>query len=128
MGRAVPSAGGGHRALPPRPGRAGRAPVSGLTVRARSGRRRAATAHGPLPTFLVIGAMKAGTDSLWHYLRAHPRVHMSETKELDFFVSELNWRRGLPWYRSRFSGASADAVAVGEASTSYSKHPVYAGV
>jgi hypothetical protein len=83
---------------------------------------------GRLPTFLVIGAMKSGTDSLWHYLRSHPRVHMSAKKEPDFFVQELNWRRGPEWYRSRFAGAPPGAVAVGEASTSYSKHPVYAGV
>ncbi len=83
---------------------------------------------GRLPTFLVIGAMKAGTDSLWQYLRAHPRVFMSETKELDFFVAESKLRRGEAWYRGQFVGASPDALAIGEASTSYSKHPFYPGV
>src|SRR5437660_1291673 len=80
-----------------------------------------------LPTFLVIGAMKAGTDALWKYLRGHPQVHMAPTKELDFFAEELNWRRGLGWYEGQFEGAGA-AVAIGEASTSYSKHPTHPGV
>src|SRR5262245_23410730 len=35
-----------------------------------------------LPTFLVIGAMKAGTTSLYDYLRAHPQVFMANPKEL----------------------------------------------
>lgn len=80
-----------------------------------------------LPNFLVIGAMKGGTDSLWQYLRHHSQVFMSETKELDFFTAEINWSRGRSWYERQFDGAG-DAVAVGEASTSYTKHPVHHGV
>ena len=89
---------------------------------------RTGSMPGRLPTFLVIGAMKAGTDSLWQYLRAHPHVHMSGTKELDFFVSELNLRRGEAWYRGQFATTPPHAIAVGEASTSYSKYPFYDGV
>jgi hypothetical protein len=39
----------------------------------------------PLPTFLVIGAPKCGTTSLYHYLSQHPRICMSEEKEPYFF-------------------------------------------
>ena len=81
-----------------------------------------------LPNFIVIGAMKSGTTSLFHYLQSHPQVFMSPLKEVDFFAAELNWDRGLDWYRRQFSGASPDAVAIGEASTSYSKYPEYGGV
>lgn len=81
-----------------------------------------------LPNFLVIGAMKAGTTSLYHYLRAHPQVHMPPVKELDFFVEEGNWRRGMGWYAKQFEGAPAAAVAVGEASTRYTKYPSVQGV
>ena len=28
-----------------------------------------------LPNFIVIGAMKSGTTSLFHYLHAHPQAH-----------------------------------------------------
>lgn len=70
------------------------------------------------PTFLVIGAMKAGTTSLYTYLRAHPDVYMSETKELHFFTS--NWDRGWDWYQRQFAEAG-QAQAVGEASPNYTR-------
>jgi len=82
---------------------------------------------GRLPTFLVIGAMKAGTTSLYHYLVEHPQVFMPDTKEIMFFDPRHNWHRGVDWYRSRFSDAG-DALAVGEASTSYTKYPAAEGV
>jgi hypothetical protein len=81
-----------------------------------------------LPNFIVIGAMKSGTTSLFNYLRAHPQVYMSPSKEVDFFAGQDNWARGLDWYRRQFDGAGSDAIAVGEASTSYSKYPEYQGV
>jgi Sulfotransferase domain len=81
-----------------------------------------------LPSFVVIGAMKAGTTSLHRYLDAHHDVFMAAPKELDFFVEELNWRRGAGWYRERFAPAPRSAVALGEASTSYTKAPRYDGV
>jgi hypothetical protein len=73
-----------------------------------------------LPSFLIIGAMKAGTTSLHSYLRAHPQVFMPETKELDYFIDSLNWAKGQSWYERQFEGAAeAGAVAVGEASPHY---------
>ena len=47
-----------------------------------------------LPTFLIIGTMKGGTTSLYNYLRGHPQVFMSTTKELHYFVAEKNLSRG----------------------------------
>ena len=84
--------------------------------------------HKPLPNFVVVGAMKAGTTSLYHYLRPHPNVFMPKIKELDFFAEEMNWTRGLDWYRHQFAPAPRDAVALGEASTVYTKFPRYKGV
>ena len=80
-----------------------------------------------VPNFLVIGAMKSGTTSLYHYLRAHPKVFMSPVKEVAFFVEEANWTRGLDWYTRQFGGAGA-AIAIGEASTAYTKYPRLRGV
>jgi Sulfotransferase domain len=80
-----------------------------------------------LPNFLIIGAAKAGTTSLYRYLREHPQVHMSETKELKFFTSRTRWRLGLRWYGKQFEGAGS-ALAVGEASPSYTRYPLYRGV
>lgn len=80
-----------------------------------------------LPTFIVVGAMKAGTTSLHAYLGSHPEVFTSANKELDFFVTEFNWSRGLEWYRLQFEG-SGSHLAVGESSPNYSKAPHFGGV
>lgn len=39
----------------------------------------------PLPTFLIIGAPKCGTTSLYHFLSQHPQICMSDEKEPYFF-------------------------------------------
>jgi len=79
------------------------------------------------PNFLIIGAMKAGTTSLSRYLHAHPQVFMSRPKELHFFTEEYRWSRGIDWYEERFRDA-AGAVAIGEASVSYTMYPRFKGV
>lgn len=83
---------------------------------------------GALPDFLVIGAMKCGTTSLYHYLRDHPQVYMPAIKAPEFFAEEGNWNRGIAWYRRQFEGAGDDVVAIGEASNVYTKFPRYRGV
>ncbi|NET06807.1 MAG: sulfotransferase [Symploca sp. SIO2B6] len=40
------------------------------------------------PNFLIIGAAKAGTTALYHYLAQHPDIYMSPIKELNFFAFE----------------------------------------
>jgi hypothetical protein len=79
-----------------------------------------------LPTFLVIGAMKAGTTSLHAYLSSHPQVFMAEPKELHYFVESKNWPRGQSWYEAHFAGGGA-ALARGEASPSYSQADLFPG-
>jgi hypothetical protein len=39
-----------------------------------------------LPNFLIIGAAKAGTTSLYYYLKQHPQIYMSPIKEPRFFA------------------------------------------
>jgi hypothetical protein len=41
-----------------------------------------------LPNFFIVGAMKAGTTSLYNYLDQHPQVYMSPLKEPCYFSSE----------------------------------------
>lgn len=69
------------------------------------------------PTFLIIGAKKAGTTALWKYLSHHPQVYVPQVKELEYF--SRNWDRSWAWYERRFRDAGSAAVAVGEASPSY---------
>jgi hypothetical protein len=38
------------------------------------------------PNFLIIGAGKGGTTSLYYYLRQHPNIYMSPIKETNFFA------------------------------------------
>ncbi len=54
-----------------------------------------------LPTFLIIGAQKAGTTSLYRYLAKHPDIKPNfVVKELSFF--DEYYDRGIPWYKSHF--------------------------
>ena len=80
------------------------------------------------PDFLVIGAMKAGTTSMYRYLRDHPQIQMSTTKELHFFSEPDVWGRGWEWYGSQFPERRPETVAMGEASTTYTKFPELPGV
>jgi hypothetical protein len=38
-----------------------------------------------LPDFLIVGAMKSGTTSLYHYLKQHKQIFMPICKEPYFF-------------------------------------------
>lgn len=42
-----------------------------------------------LPNFLIVGAAKSGTTSLWHYSKQHPEIFMPINKEPLFFVSSI---------------------------------------
>jgi hypothetical protein len=67
--------------------------------------------------------MKTGTTSLYEYMRGHPQIFMPATKEVNFFNPLRNWRLGVEWYEEQFRDASDDVLAIGEASTSYTKFP-----
>jgi hypothetical protein len=41
-----------------------------------------------MPNFLMIGAAKSGTSSLYAYLRQHPQIFLSEVRECEFFALE----------------------------------------
>lgn len=75
------------------------------------------------PNFLVIGAARSGTTSLFQYLDAHPDVYMSQVKELNFFSNEKYWEKGLDWYEKNFPVKEGQYKAVGEVSPSYTKAP-----
>jgi Sulfotransferase domain len=83
-----------------------------------------------LPDFLIIGTQRGGTTSLYKYLVQHPNLSRALTKELRFF--DLNYHRGLAWYRSRFPSRRHQRAVrnhrgvepmVGEASPDYLFHP-----
>jgi len=78
-----------------------------------------------LPTFLIIGAMKCGTTSLYYYLAEHPDIGMSRRKETNFFVETHNWERGRDWYAHQFPDGGPER---GECSPNYTKRHLYDGV
>ena len=80
------------------------------------------------PDFIIMGAMKAGTTSLYTYLRRHPSIFMPANKEPQFFSLDAKYSLGMPWYHSLFEPAKQGNVC-GEASTCYSRaatHPLAA--
>ncbi len=69
---------------------------------------------GPLPDFIVVGAMKAGTTSLAGNLKQHPRIFMPR-REVRFFNE--HWHEGIAWYRRFFANGSN--VVCGEKTPDY---------
>jgi hypothetical protein len=88
-----------------------------------------------LPNFLILGAAKSGTTSLYRYLKQHPEIFLADKKETNFFacknlkLQDFRWEGRSPdfflssitileEYQSIFKKASKQ-VAVGEVSTGY---------
>jgi sulfotransferase family protein len=75
-----------------------------------------------LPDFIVIGAQKSGTTSLYRYLSLHPRIRSARIKEVHYF--DQNFPFGERWYRAQFPlGAWSRGRLVGEATPDYLFHP-----
>ena len=51
--------------------------------------------------FIVVGAMKSGTTSLFEHLRQHPEIELPPNKEAPFFSHDDVYRRGWPEYLGR---------------------------
>lgn len=79
-----------------------------------------------MPSFLLIGAQKAGTTSMHAYLSHHPDIFMPDEKEPHWFVPEL--RRGDRDAYERLFEPGRDVRHRGEASPSYTMFPFFAGV
>jgi len=77
-----------------------------------------------LPDFIVVGAMKSATSTLYEQLVRQPGIFMCEPKEPNFFSDDKNYRKGIAWYSRLFDGAPGGAL-LGEASTHYTKLPTY---
>ncbi|MDY6785776.1 MAG: sulfotransferase [Cyanobacteriota bacterium] len=87
-----------------------------------------------LPNFLIIGVQKAGTTSIYNYLKQHPQVYMSPVKETNFL--EQDWEQRFKdgsrtpnakkidtfeKYCNLFKGVK-DEIAIGEDSPNYLFH------
>lgn len=83
-----------------------------------------------LPSFIIIGAQRCGTTSLYDYLSHHPQIIPSPVKELFYF--DDYYTRPIEWYKSFFPTKKEQeklerdlvaSVITGEASPSYFFHP-----
>lgn len=74
------------------------------------------------PRFLIIGAQKCGTTSLFRHLGYHPTFRPPATKEIDYFWH--NWQRGRSWYWANFPvKTNNSSIITGEATPDYLYHP-----
>jgi hypothetical protein len=74
-----------------------------------------------MPDFIIVGAPKCGTTSLYGYLRSHPQVYLSPIKEPNYFCLDeprLRFADTPTQYAALFAGATPGQVR-GEGSTAY---------
>jgi hypothetical protein len=69
--------------------------------------------------FLVIGAQKAGTTTLWHLLRDHPELWLPETKEAPFFSHTEVYDRGWNDYLKRLDAPTRAGLQRGTVTPHY---------
>ncbi|HIG32124.1 MAG TPA: sulfotransferase [Flavobacteriales bacterium] len=82
--------------------------------------------------FFIVGAPKAGTTSLYHYLNEHPQIEMSLQKEPDYFSDAAIQKQGIYYgknridteekYNTLFNTQKKDVI-FGEGSVSYLFYP-----
>jgi hypothetical protein len=76
-----------------------------------------------LPHFLILGAQRSGTTTLYKWITQHPQILPGTEKEIHFF--DRNYQNGVSWYRLHFPTRrklGSDRVT-GEATPYYLFHP-----
>jgi hypothetical protein len=81
------------------------------------------------PNFIIIGAQRCGTTSLYNYLTRHPSILPARVKEVHYF--DYKSYRGLLWYKANFPMLThklkryikQKTIITGEASPFYLYHP-----
>ncbi len=58
-----------------------------------------------LPNFFILGVPKSGTTSLHRYLRQHPSIFLPHAKEVWYFHTQRNYRKGVGYLRSFYARA-----------------------
>lgn len=95
------------------------------TVSCQTEPKKASVGGGRLPDFIIIGAPKCGTTTLYDWLRRHPKIHMP-FKELGFFSQDIFPTDKFPMhisslddYMAMFADAPNPNVLCGEATPRY---------
>ncbi|OYD09170.1 hypothetical protein CHM34_03860 [Paludifilum halophilum] len=77
-----------------------------------------------MPDYIIAGAQKCGTTSLYHYLTDNRYIVPAKKKEVHFF--DWNYRKGTSWYTDQFPlplKRKKRGFITGEASPYYLFHP-----
>ena len=86
-----------------------------------------------LPGFLIVGAERCGTTSMFHVLKQHPAVSGTALHKQEVHFFDVAYGRGLGWYQSQFPLRASARLAVRgtgvtpvafEASPYYMFHPL----
>ena len=77
--------------------------------------------------FLIVGAMKAGTTTLYRDLYDHPQIYLPEQKEPELLIKHPDLAGCRAAYKRLWSGAEPGQIC-GEASTGYTKRPDHEGI
>ena len=80
-----------------------------------------------VPHFLIIGAQRCGTSSLYENIIQHPNVISASTKEVHFF--DIKYAKGFSWYETNFKEyeekkSKDEFFITGEATPYYLFHPL----
>lgn len=86
----------------------------GETLRQKTNGRRL------MPSYVIVGAQKAGTTFLQSILNQHPNVGEPLRKEPNYF--SFNYAKGEDWYRANFP-LEASGLMTGDATTNYMFDP-----
>lgn len=77
----------------------------------------------PIVDFIIIGAQKSATTTLFDILKTHPKLAASKKKEPEFFSHTIQWEDKILDYHRLFNKQEGQLAF--EASTAYTAHPFY---
>jgi Sulfotransferase domain len=118
----APAAPAPARPEPPRngPNSPGAAGAPGAAAKRKpAGRPAVQIPPGKTLDFVIIGAQRSGTTSLWQYLRTHPELWLPPDKEAPFFSHVERYERGIDRYLQQHFAAAPPRVKWGTASPHY---------
>lgn len=69
--------------------------------------------------FVVIGASKSGTSTLFEHLTRHPRIFIPAAKELPFFARDEWYSKGWRWYFMEYFASAPEGSLLGTVTPQY---------
>jgi len=65
-----------------------------------------------LPNAIIIGAAKCATTALLEFIAAHPNVVGNSSKEIYYFSSVNNYKKGQEWYRQQMPYSNENQITI----------------